>query len=125
MFEHFLRLLKATLQNAKKPGNLSSRKIHLLIKVQITYYNMQGEHFLENVFNSDKPFRIKGRKRSSGFLRIFTVAFLPFLTPAGGSNPAGHSLALTLPNLTIILINENTKKPKTSDSSHDPKKILA
>ncbi len=25
----------------------------------------------------------------AGFLRIFTVAFLLFLTPAGGSNPAG------------------------------------
>ena len=27
------------------------------------------------------------------FLRFFTVAFLLFLTPAGGSNPAGQSLA--------------------------------
>ena len=28
-------------------------------------------------------------QRSSGFLRIFTVAFLLFLAPAGGSYPAG------------------------------------
>ncbi len=42
---------------------------------------------------------IKGRIRLLG---IFTVAFLLFLAPAGGSNPggqfsnpAGHSLALT------------------------------
>ncbi len=33
-------------------------------------------------------FRIKGRIRSSGFLRIFTVAFLLFLAPVGDSNPA-------------------------------------
>ncbi len=39
--------------------------------------------------------RINGRKRSSGFLRVFTVAFLLFLTPTGSSNPAGHSLTLT------------------------------
>ncbi len=37
--------------------------------------------------NFYKFFWIIWRKRSSGFLRIFTVAF--FLTPAGGSNPAG------------------------------------
>ena len=33
---------------------------------------------------------IKGKKRSSGFLCIFTEASLLFLTPAGGSNPAEH-----------------------------------
>ncbi len=33
--------------------------------------------------------RITERKRRGGFRRIFTVAFLPFLAPAGGSNPAG------------------------------------
>ncbi len=32
-------------------------------------------------------------------LSIFTVPFFLFLTPAGGSNPAGHSLTLTKPNL--------------------------
>ncbi len=31
----------------------------------------------------------KGRIRISGFLRIFTVAFLLFLVPARGSNPEG------------------------------------
>ncbi len=31
----------------------------------------------------EEDIRIKGRKRSSGFLRISTVAFLLFLTPAG------------------------------------------
>ena len=40
-------------------------------------------------------FRIIWRKRSSGFLRIFTVVFFLFLTPAGGSNPAGANF-LTL-----------------------------
>ena len=30
---------------------------------------------------------IMERKQSSGFRRIFTVAFLLFLAPAGGSNP--------------------------------------
>ena len=32
----------------------------------------------------------KGRIRSGGFLRIFTIDFLLFLVPAGGSNSAGH-----------------------------------
>ena len=31
---------------------------------------------------------IKGRIRSGGVLRILTEAFLLFLLPAGGSNPA-------------------------------------
>ena len=30
------------------------------------------------------------RKRSKVFRRIFIVAFILFLDPAGGSNPAGH-----------------------------------
>ncbi len=38
---------------------------------------------------------IKGRSRSGGFLSVFTIAFLLFLAPAGGSNPARHSLNLT------------------------------
>ena len=45
-----------------------------------------------------KHVRIKGRKRSSGIDRIFTVALLLFLAPAGGgegSNPARNSLTLT------------------------------
>ena len=40
---------------------------------------------------SSKDFRIKGRIRIGGFLRIFTVAFLLFLAPTGGCNPAGQS----------------------------------
>ncbi len=47
------------------------------------------------------------RKKSSGFLRIFTVAFLIFLAPAGGSNPVGLIfnptdlfLTLTYPKIT-------------------------
>ena len=35
-------------------------------------------------------FGIMERKQSSGFRRIFTVVFLLFLTPTGGSNPAGQ-----------------------------------
>ena len=35
------------------------------------------------------------RKQSSGFCRILIVAFLLFLAPAGGSNPAGQLLTLT------------------------------
>ena len=56
------------------------------------------ERILKNIkwtFVWYKNIGIKGRKRSSGFLRIFTVAFLFYLTPAEGSNPAGHSFTLT------------------------------
>ena len=42
-----------------------------------------------------KIFWIKGRIRTGGFLRILTVAFLLFLAPTGGSNPAMQSLTLT------------------------------
>ena len=34
-------------------------------------------------------------KRSSGFRRIFTVAFLLFLATTGTFNPAGQSLTFT------------------------------
>ena len=37
-----------------------------------------------------KKVRIMGRIRSCMFLCIFTVAFLLFLAPAGGCNPAGQ-----------------------------------
>ncbi len=39
--------------------------------------------------------KIKGRIRSGGFLRIFTVVYLLFLATAGGFNPTGHSLIQT------------------------------
>ncbi len=45
----------------------------------------------------EKNVWIKGRKQSSGFLHIFTVAFLPFLALAGGGggSPCGaHFLTL-------------------------------
>ena len=35
------------------------------------------------------------------FLRFVTKAFLLFLAPAGGSNPAGQSLTLNLPKATV------------------------
>ncbi len=48
---------------------------------------------------------IKGRIRSVGFLRIFTVAFLVLLAPAGGSNPVRpislHCGAFINPYLTL------------------------
>ena len=39
-------------------------------------------------------------KRSSGFSRIFTVAFLLFLASARGSKPVGQSLKITQPKIT-------------------------
>ena len=49
------------------------------------------------------------RKRSSGLRRIFTVAFLPFLAPAGAltpwgqvHNPAGQSLTFTQPKIIYL-----------------------
>ena len=43
-----------------------------------------------------KKYRIKGRIRRSGFLCIFTVAFLLYLAPGGGGfNPSGYLLTLT------------------------------
>ncbi len=52
---------------------------------------------------------------------MFTVAFLLFLATAVAYNNAGHSL----PNLNkpIIRIYENTNKPATLDSTHDPKNL--
>ncbi len=44
-------------------------------------------YYTAEIFGED--FWIKGRIRSGGLLRIFTEAFLLFLAPAGGSNPAG------------------------------------
>ena len=50
----------------------------------------------------DMKFWIKGRIRNGEFLRIFTVAFLLFIAPAGGSNPVGpltlRALINSLPN---------------------------
>ena len=44
------------------------------------------------------------RNRSSGFCRIFTEAFLLFLAPVGGTNPAGGSKPVGQ-LLTITVIN--------------------
>ncbi len=38
----------------------------------------------------NKIYWIKGRIGTGQFLRIFTVAFVLILVPAGGSNPVGH-----------------------------------
>ena len=56
------------------------------------------------------------RKRSNGFRRIFTVAFLLFLALLGGSNPARQSLTFTQPNpkKPIKSFFENTTKLATS-----------
>ncbi len=43
---------------------------------------------------------VSKEENENGFLLIFTVAFLLYLDPAGDSNPAGHLLTLTKPNLT-------------------------
>ncbi len=37
-------------------------------------------------------------------LQIITVAFILFLVPAGGSNPAGQLLSLTYPIITTVII---------------------
>ncbi len=42
----------------------------------------------------------QGKNQKLEFLRIFTVAFLLFLAPMGGSNPEGHLLTLTKPKIT-------------------------
>ena len=41
-----------------------------------------------NVMNSVKEYGIKGKSEVVFFTGIFTLAFLLFLAPAGGSNPA-------------------------------------
>ena len=49
-------------------------------------------------FHVKETYWIIERERTSGFRRIFTVAFLLFLDPAGGSIPADNHEHL--PNLT-------------------------
>ena len=46
------------------------------------------------IFVDLKTIRIMGRIQICGFLRIFIVAFLVFIAPAGSANPAGHLLTL-------------------------------
>ena len=60
------------------------------------------------------------RKRSSGFRRIFKVAFLLFLTLMGlFPNPTGQSLTFTLPNQPVkATACEYSTKPTTSISFH-------
>ena len=58
------------------------------------------------------------RKRGSGFRRIFTAAFLLFLTPAG---PVSQLYRAIINNSQINKrYCENTTKPATSFSFHDP-----
>ncbi len=68
--------------------------------------------FKHDTQNDENRFWIKERIRSGELLRIFSVAFLLFLAPVVGFNPAGHSLILTQPNLTLCMKSycENTKK---------------
>ena len=57
-------------------------------------------HKIEISFNLPEwKLEIMERKQSSGVRRIFTVIFLLFLAPAGGSNNAGKTLTFTQPNL--------------------------
>ncbi len=72
-----------------------------------------GGNFL---FQSSKPNLVKtiigsGRIHPwAVFLRFFIVAFLHFLTPAGGSNLAGQSLTFNEPNLTLNNLSKATVK---------------
>ena len=61
----------------------------LSLFLSITLFNCTSSltHMISRL--STKKNWIIWRKRSSGFLRIFTEAFFLFLTPAGGSNSAG------------------------------------
>ena len=54
-----------------------------IFHIIITFFNID----FEDLNNWEKKILIMERKQSIGFLRIFTVAFLLFLTPAGGYNP--------------------------------------
>ncbi len=53
---------------------------------------MTKKHLLsqELIQKLKNPIRIMERKRSLGFRRNFTVAFLLLIAPAGGSSPAEH-----------------------------------
>ncbi len=53
------------------------------IKLLVVFRNI----FVSFHVTLKESYRIKGRIRTCGFLRIFTVAFLVFLAPAGQSNP--------------------------------------
>ena len=50
---------------------------------------------VNNVANKSQLIMDHGKKRSSEFCPIFSVAFLLFLAPAEGSNPAGQSSTFT------------------------------
>ena len=68
-----------------------------------------------------KIFWIMERKRSSGFRRILTVAFVLFLDPVGGSNPTGQPLIFTKSNQKYHIKTYflKTTKLATSLSFHD------
>ena len=56
----------------------------------INVHKLNINNVYSNIDNlREKNFRIMERKRSSGFRRIFTVAFLLSLAPAWGPNPTG------------------------------------
>ena len=107
--ERLIFLLPANLRKCPYSWNrLSSRNIsygRFFISAKLaksdSFNNSSSLRFCLKIQSGGKEMKkiigIIWRKRSSGFLRIlfFTVAFFLFLTPAGGSNPAGHSLTLT------------------------------
>ena len=68
-----------------------------------------------------KIFWIMERKRSSGFRRILTVAFVLFIDPVGGSNPTGQPLIFTKSNQKYPIKSYflKTRKPATSLSFLD------
>ena len=67
--------------------------------IEIRYSHGNYRHAKVSAHKMDNTIRVKVRKRSSGFLSIFRVAF------------------------SLIHTCENTKKPATSSSSLDPKNV--
>ncbi len=65
-----------------KLDKISQEKVAFIIFILLQKNNKNSSWIIKwNI-------RIKWRNRSSRFLRVFTVSFLPFLATARGSNPA-------------------------------------
>ena len=64
---------------------LSHLRDLLIQTTQHAFCMFMGLQYLDYILK----FWIMERKQSSGFHCIFTLAFLLFLAPAGGSNPEG------------------------------------
>ena len=67
----------------------------LIIKHKNLYFKFLKHDFSFACFGGRVFLWIIERKRSCGFRRIFTVAFLLFLAHVWGSNPVGQSLTFT------------------------------